>query len=53
MVRDQDRLTRIAEERALREVGRFLGSAYRADLVTRLGEGKLDAEARAGSRHGT
>jgi hypothetical protein len=53
MVRDQDRLTRTAEERALREVGRFLGSAYRADLVTRLGEGKLDAEARAGSRDGT
>src|SRR5674476_751412 len=34
-----------AEEQALREVGTFLGSLYRADLVRRLGEGKLDAQA--------
>src|SRR5674476_1328932 len=33
-----------AEEQALREVGTFLGSLYRADLVRRLGEGKLDAQ---------
>src|SRR5665811_1386789 len=31
-----------AEEQALREVGTFLGSLYRADLVTRLSQGKLD-----------
>src|SRR5674476_1367916 len=36
-----------AEEQALREVGTFLGSLYRADLVRRLGEGKLDAQGRA------
>src|SRR5674476_1591067 len=34
-----------AEEQALREVGTFLGSLYRADLVRRLGEGKLAAQA--------
>ena len=39
-----------AEEQALREVGTFLGSLYRADLVRRLGEGKLDAAGRAASR---
>src|ERR1035437_2020906 len=39
-----------AEEQALREVGTFLGSLYRADLVRRLGEGKLDAQGRAASR---
>jgi len=39
-----------AEEQALREVGTFLGSLYRADLVRRLGEGKLDAQATACSR---
>src|SRR5665811_1926282 len=39
-----------AEEQALREVGTFLGSLYRADLVRRLGEGKLDAQGRARSR---
>src|SRR5674476_267787 len=39
-----------AEEQALREVGTFLGSLYRADLVTRLREGKLDAQGRARSR---
>src|SRR5674476_76736 len=39
-----------AEEQALREVGTFLGSLYRADLVTRLSQGKLDAHGRAQSR---
>src|SRR5665647_2448899 len=39
-----------AEEQALREVGTFLGSLYRADLVRRLREGKLDAHGRAQSR---
>src|ERR1035437_10418381 len=39
-----------AEEQALREVGTFLGSLYRADLVRRLREGKLDAQGRAASR---
>src|ERR1035437_2590745 len=39
-----------AEEQALREVGTFLGSLYRADLVTRLSQGKLDAHGRARSR---
>ena len=39
-----------AEEQALRQVGTFLGSLYRADLVRRLGEGKLDAHGRARSR---
>src|ERR1035437_5684257 len=39
-----------AEEQALREVGTFLGSLYRADLVRRLGEGKLDPQATARSR---
>src|SRR5664280_3126346 len=39
-----------AEEQALWEVGTFLGSLYRADLVRRLGEGKLDAQATACSR---
>src|ERR1035437_2590747 len=39
-----------AEEQALREVGTFLGSLYRADLVRRLREGKLDAQGRARSR---
>src|SRR5665647_204006 len=39
-----------AEEQALREVGTFLGSLYRADLVRRLREGKLDAHGRARSR---
>jgi hypothetical protein len=39
-----------AEERALREVGAFLGSLYRADLVTRLSQGKLDAKGKAQSR---
>src|SRR5674476_1304468 len=39
-----------AEEQALREVGTFLGSLYRADLVRRLGEGKRDAAGRAASR---
>jgi len=38
-----------AQEQALREVGTFLGSWYRADLVRRLGEGKLDAQGRARS----
>ena len=39
-----------AEEQALREIGTILGSLYRADLVTRLGQGKLDAAGRAASR---
>src|SRR5664280_63909 len=39
-----------AEEQALREVGTFLGSLYRADLVRRLSQGKLDAHGRARSR---
>src|ERR1035437_5422774 len=39
-----------AEEQVLREEGTFLGPLYRADLVRRLGEGKLDAQGRAASR---
>src|ERR1035437_1156430 len=39
-----------AEEQALRGVGTFLGSLYRADLVRRLSQGKLDAHGRARSR---
>jgi len=39
-----------AEEEALLEVGSFLGSLYRQDLVTRIGQGKLDAHEKADSR---
>src|SRR5664280_797613 len=38
-----------AEEQVLREVGTSLGSLYRADLVRRRGEGKLDVRGRARS----